>query len=200
MKSSNNCKKLIAEFEGCRLKAYKCPSGIWTIGIGHTGGVSANMTITQEQADKFFAADISRFEAAVNKLKLNLNQNQFDALVSFTYNAGEGCLATLCKNRTLPQIAEALLLYNKSSSGQVLEGLIRRRKAERALFLTACSSAASNKYKVIATVLNVRSAPNTSCNIIGYLSKNCTITAVPVGNGWAKYNNGFVSMQYLSKL
>ena len=136
MKTSDKGIALIKSFEGCVLTAYKCPSGVWTIGYGHTSGVKKGQTITQAQAEEFLKADLVKYENYVKNKKLSLNQNQFDALVSFTYNCGAGNLTTLVKGRTLKQIADALLLYNKSN-GKVLAGLKRRREAERALFLTA---------------------------------------------------------------
>lgn len=132
---------LIKSFEGCRLKAYKpVPTEKhWTIGWGHYGAdVTEGMTITQEQADALLVKDCAGSVAAVNNPKLcpitaQLNQNQFDALVSFTFNCGSGGLQTLCKNRTAAEIAEKMLLYNKGG-GKVLPGLVRRRKAEQELF------------------------------------------------------------------
>lgn len=134
---------LIKSFEGCRLTAYRCPANVcnvWTIGWGHTADVYEGMKITQAQADAFLVEDMKKYEAYVRATGLTLNQNQFDALVSFTYNCGNGNLKTLIKNRTLPQIADALLLYNKGG-GKVLNGLVRRRKAERELFLSAVEKA-----------------------------------------------------------
>lgn len=131
---------LIKSFEGCHLNAYRCPANVWTIGWGHTAGVYEGMKITQEQADAFLVEDMRKYENYVNATGLSLNQNQFDALVSFTYNCGNGNLKTLIKNRTLAQIADALLLYNKGG-GKVLNGLVRRRKAERELFLSATEKA-----------------------------------------------------------
>lgn len=133
MKISNNGISLIKSFEGCKLESYLCPSNVWTIGYGHTSGVTQGMKITQAQADEFLKTDLAKFEKYVENTGLSLNQNQFDTLVSFTYNCGNGNLKMLIKNRTLPQIGEALLLYNKSN-GKVLNGLVRRRKAERELF------------------------------------------------------------------
>lgn len=132
---------LIKSFEGCHLTAYKCPAGVWTIGFGTTSGVYEGMKITQAQADAFLLQDMKKFEGYVRATGLSLNQNQFDALVSFAYNCGNGNLKTLVKNRTLPQIADAMLLYNKGG-GKVLNGLVRRRKAERELFLSAVGKAA----------------------------------------------------------
>ena len=136
MKISDNGLNLIKKFESCKLKAYKCVSTekYYTIGWGHYGvDVKANMVITQEQADSMLVSDIKKFEKYVNATGLKLNQNQFDALVSFTYNCGNGNLKKLIANRTLPEISEALLLYNKSG-GKVLAGLTRRRKTEKMLF------------------------------------------------------------------
>lgn len=137
---SQNGINLIKKFEGCRLTAYKCPAGVWTIGYGHTGGVTSGMTITQKQADDFLFSDCQKFVGYVNNksyvpLTDQLNQNQFDALVSFAFNCGQGNLKTLCANRSLAEIAEKLLLYNKGG-GVVLAGLVRRREDERALFLS----------------------------------------------------------------
>ncbi len=136
MKTSNNGIELIKKFEGCRLTSYQCPSGVWTIGYGHTAGVCKGMTITQQKAEEYLKTDLTKYENYVTATRLTLNQNQFDALVSFTYNCGNGNLKKLIRNRTLAQIAEAILLYNKSN-GKVLEGLKRRREAERELFLKA---------------------------------------------------------------
>lgn len=138
---------LIKSFEGCRLTAYLCPSKVWTIGYGHTSGVKKGMTITQEEADLFLMRDLDKYEKYVTATKLDLNENQFSALVSFTFNCGNGNLKKLIKNRTLPQIADALLLYNKSN-GVTLNGLARRRKAERDLFLTEVEEITTEEIKM----------------------------------------------------
>lgn len=139
MRTSQTGINLIKEFEGCRLKAYKCPAGVWTIGYGHTAGVAAGQAITQVRADEMLKTDLVKYENAVAKnVWITLNQAQFDALVSFTYNCGAGNLAKLVKGRNHTQIADALLLYNKGG-GKVLAGLTRRRKAERKLFLSGVS-------------------------------------------------------------
>ena len=138
---------LIKSFEGCRLTAYKpVPTEKhWTIGWGHYGAdVTEGMTITQEQADALLVKDCAESVAAVNNPKYcpiteTLNQNQFDALVSFTFNCGSGGLKTLCANRTAAEIAEKMLLYNKGG-GKVLPGLVRRRQAEQNLFNSGTNS------------------------------------------------------------
>lgn len=132
---------LIKEFEGCRLTAYKPVSTekYWTIGWGHYGpDVTQGMTITQARADELLLQDVESSVNAVNNpaycpVTETLTQNQFDALVSFTFNCGAGNLKTLCKNRTTAQIASMIPAYNKAG-GKVLNGLVRRRAAEVELF------------------------------------------------------------------
>lgn len=150
MKTSSRGIELIKSFEGCHLTAYKCPAGVWTIGYGHTSGVKSGQTITQAQADAYLASDLGKYEKYVAATGLELNQNQFDALVSFTYNCGNGKLKTLIRNRTLEQIGEAILLYNKSN-GKVLQGLVKRRQAERDLFVKAVKAESEGKILGIRT-------------------------------------------------
>ena len=135
MKISQKGIELIKKYEGCRLSAYQCPAGIWTVGYGHTGGVYEGMKISQAQAEMYLKADLEKYEEYVKQyVSTPLTQGQFDALVSFTFNCGLGNLKTLVKGRTLGQIAEALLLYVKAG-GNTLNGLIKRRNEERALFI-----------------------------------------------------------------
>lgn len=136
---------LIKQHEGCRLAAYRCAAGVWTIGYGHTAGVHSGMTITQAQADAYLQQDIAKFEGYVNNpayvpITEQLNQNQFDALVSFAFNLGAGNLRKLCKGRIAVQIAQAMTQYCKAN-GKVLAGLKRRRAAEQALFNKSVSAA-----------------------------------------------------------
>ena len=136
---------LIKQYEGCRLAAYRCAAGVWTIGYGHTAGVHSGMTITQAQADAYLQQDIAKFEGYVNNpayvpITEQLNQNQFDALASFAFNLGAGNLRKLCKGRTAAQIAQAMTQYCKAN-GKVLAGLKRRRAAEQALFNKPVSAA-----------------------------------------------------------
>ena len=136
MKTSAATLNKIAEFEGIRLKAYRCPAGVLTIGVGHTGAdVKEGMEITREQAMELFRQDIAKFEKYVTATGLELTQNQFDALVSFAYNCGAGNLQKLVKGRNYQQIGNAMLLYDKAK-GRVLPGLTRRRQWEKALFLS----------------------------------------------------------------
>lgn len=130
---------LIKDFEGCRLKAYLCPAGVWTIGYGHTQGVKPDMVITQLQAERFLRQDLKRFEDAVTSLvKVPITPNQFSALVSFAYNVGTGALydSTLLRKlnkKDYKGAANEFLRWNKAG-GKVLPGLTRRRLAEKDLF------------------------------------------------------------------
>lgn len=130
---------LIKKFEGLYLKAYRCPAGVPTIGYGHTAGVAMGQTITQQQADDYLRRDVRQFERAVARLvTVPLTQGQFDALVSFAFNLGEGALAqsTLLRLLNAGDYAGAAAQFDRwnKAGGRVLPGLVRRRAAERALF------------------------------------------------------------------
>lgn len=142
MKISKKGLDLIKQFEGLELKAYKDSVGVVTIGYGSTGPhVSMGMVITQEQAESLLKQDVSRFEKGVSDLvKVPLNQNQFDALVSFSFNLGLGNLKSSTLLRKLNSLdyvgtANEFPRWNKAG-GVVLKGLTRRREAEKALFLS----------------------------------------------------------------
>ena len=141
MKTSPKGIALIKEFEGLRLKAYKCPGGVWTIGYGHTAGVKPGMVINESQAEEFLKEDLLVFEKAVNNQNLSINQNQFDALISFTYNVGTGNFSSstlLRKIKVNPQdnsIMDEFLRW-VYSKGRVLPGLQRRRLAEMKLYFS----------------------------------------------------------------
>ena len=136
---------LISSFEDLELKAYLFPAGVWTIGNGTTiypNGVKVKKgdVCSLDQAKAYFAHDLKRFEASVNNLvKVPLSQNQFDALVSLVYNIGSGNFAssTLLKKLNAKDYAGAADQFPRwnKAGGKVLNGLIRRRDAERALFL-----------------------------------------------------------------
>ena len=175
MKISKTGIDLIKSFEGCYLTAYKCPAGVWTIGIGHTGTVDGKqihqgMTITQQKAEQLLSDYLeNKYEPAVRKLGVELNQNQYDALVSFCYNLGPGIfngnLLSAIKARNWTSVAEQILLYNKARVNgtlTVLNGLTRRREAERKLFLTPIKvqieedkELASAVSKIILTGINI---------------------------------------------
>lgn len=130
----------IRSYEGLRLKAYTDSAGVWTIGYGHTGGVVPDMTITERQAVEYFKADIKSFENAVNKyVSVPITQSMFDALVSFTYNLGAGTLkrSTLLKKLNCNDIVGAADEFGRFvyAGGRILKGLVRRRAAEKEIFL-----------------------------------------------------------------
>ena len=140
MKISSRGINLIKKYEGLRLEAYKCPSGVFTIGYGHTKGVKRGMKISKEQAEGFLLDDLKTYEKAVNNcVKVPINQYQYDALVSFCFNCGAGALknSTLLKKLNKKDYTGAsneFLKWNKAN-GQVLKGLTKRRQEERGLFL-----------------------------------------------------------------
>ncbi len=144
MTTSPNGRKLIESFEGLRLTAYLDQRGIATCGYGHTASVKMGDTCTPEQADEWLAGDLATAEGAVNRLvKVPLTQNQFDALVSLCFNIGQGNFAESTVLRDLNggyiiPAACAILDWNKTN-GQVNSGLVNRRNAEKALFLTPAS-------------------------------------------------------------
>lgn len=131
---------LIKEFEGLELEAYLCPAQVWTIGFGSTDGVQPGMIISKEGAEKLLRKDLERFEKCVfQEVKVELNSNQFSALVSFAFNAGRGAFktSTLLKKLNQRDYAGSANEFERWiwAKGKVLEGLIRRREAERELFL-----------------------------------------------------------------
>lgn len=141
MQTSNTGIELIKRFEGCRLNAYQDSVGVWSIGYGHTKNVKKGMLITQDQADKFLKEDLKVYENYVKTyVSYNINQNQFDALVSFTYNVGGGNLqkSTLLVYLNQGKITFAANEFDKwtYAGGKKLTGLVNRRKAEKELFLS----------------------------------------------------------------
>jgi lysozyme len=144
---SDKCIKLVKEFEGCKLKAYKDEVGVWTIGYGITNSdksitkttIKSGTTISQATAEKWLKESLTKkYLPLVMKYnsKYKWNQNEIDALVSFCYNIGSIKQLTADGTRSRKEIAAAMLKYNKAG-GKVYNGLTRRRKAEQKLFLTA---------------------------------------------------------------
>lgn len=165
MRTSQNGIDLIKHFESLHdgdltkigLQPKMCPAGIWTAGYGHAltdingsflNGVDGYQrlleiypdleTITEDEAEDLLKEDLEKFETKINSLKLSLLQNEFDALVSFTFNCGfsnllSSTLLKRVKSRS-GDIKEAFLMWNKSN-GKVLNGLIKRREAEAELFI-----------------------------------------------------------------
>lgn len=144
MKTSQTGIDLIKQFEGCVLTAYKCPAGVWTIGYGHTAGVKQGQRITAAQAENYLKTDLQPYEKKVDRYsRYGWNQNEFDALVSFAYNIGSIDQLTANGTRSRAVIAEKMLSYNEAG-GVILSGLVRRRQAERQLFLKSCTGATDN--------------------------------------------------------
>lgn len=141
MKTSNAMRMLIEGFEGCRLEPYQDSVGVWTIGYGHTGEdcYAGCDPISQQQADQLLAADLGRFEDAVNGMASDqTSQQQFDAMISFAYNLGEGALrgSTLLRLHNAGDYAGAAGQFGRwnHAGGRVLAGLTRRRAAEAAVY------------------------------------------------------------------
>lgn len=138
-KTSQQGIDLIKKWEGFRAKAYLCPAQVWTIGYGHTGNVSPGQTISKVKAEELLRLDVERFERTVNeKVKVDLNQNQFDALVSFTYNIGSSAFTKSTLLRLLNQLKyqAAAMQFHRwvRGGGQKLPGLVSRRQDEYNLF------------------------------------------------------------------
>ena len=142
MKTSQKGIDLIKEFEGFRPSAYRCPSGILTLGYGHTQNVRCSDVVTPYEAEILLKKDLAEAERAVNTLvKTHISQNQFDALVSFVFNVGIGnfLTSTLLKrvneNPNDKIIRDAFMMWVKSR-GVILKGLVRRRTCEADLYFT----------------------------------------------------------------
>jgi len=141
MLPSQNAINLVKESEGLRLSAYRDVGGVPTIGYGHTAGVQMGQVITQDQANQFLADDLDIAGVHVEQLvKVALTQGQFDALVDFVFNLGFARLrdSTLLRvlNRGDYQAAAQQFKFWVMASGQVMPGLVKRRAAESALFLS----------------------------------------------------------------
>ena len=131
--------EMIKHFEGLELNAYQCAAGVWTIGYGHTKDVQQGMVISEDTANEMLVEELNEYENYINTLvTVELNQNQFDAMVSWVYNLGGGNLkaSTLLKVLNAGDYAGVpaqIMRWNKAG-GKVLEGLTRRRQAEADLF------------------------------------------------------------------
>lgn len=139
MKISDTGIQLIKKYEGLRLEAYRCPAKVWTIGYGHTRGVHSGMKITDDGAELLLLMDVATAEASVNVNAKKVNQNQFDALVSFVFNVGIGNfkVSTLLKkvkaNPADPSISFEFSRW-KFAGKRVLKGLVKRRLEEAELY------------------------------------------------------------------
>ena len=147
VKASNVCIQLIKHHEGVRSKPYRCPAGLWTVGVGHLIGDGKslppewNRTFTQAEIDAILKRDLSRFESGILRMlpKVRLKQHEFDAILSFCFNLGIGCFQRSTIRQAILRddkeaAMESLVKYCKAG-GKVLKGLQNRRLDERKLFL-----------------------------------------------------------------
>ena len=131
----------ISSFEGCRLSAYKCSAGVWTIGYGHTKGVREGDSCTEEQATVWLTDDIKETQTLLaHYINVPVTRNEFIALVSLAFNVGVG---SLMKSKLLRKLnagdrdgAAKEFLDFDLANGKRVAGLTRRRQAEHDLFLT----------------------------------------------------------------
>ena len=139
MKTSAEGIALIKKFEGLELDSYQCSANVWTLGYGHTQGVAEGDSCSEEAAEIILVNDLKEFETYVNALvDVDLDQNQFDALVAWTFNLGPTNLRTSTLLKKLNagdynDVPSEIKRWNRAG-GQVLDGLIRRREAEALLF------------------------------------------------------------------
>ena len=129
--------KIIKKYEGLSLRPYYCPSGILTIGYGHTGNdVKKGMVITKKQANELLKKDLVRFKKEVMKYDsvYHWNENEYQALLSFAYNIGSIHQLTANGTRTKAEISKAIPLYCRGANGNKLPGLVKRRLEEQKLF------------------------------------------------------------------
>lgn len=136
---SKACLDLIKKYEGFQREAYRCPAGVWTIGYGHTRGVKKGDVCDEEMADAWLRGDAAGAATCVRaKVRVALAQHQFDALVSFVFNIGCGKFARspLLKRVNAGDFEGAAVEFAKwkHGGGRVLEGLVRRREEEEAMF------------------------------------------------------------------
>lgn len=141
MTTTETAAALIRQFEGCRLTAYKCPAGIWTIGYGHTAGVTAGDTWTQDQADRALEQDIGKYRKAVLIACPSLERypNRLAACISLAYNIGTGAFASSSVARYIRRgeyraAADAFGMWIYAGK-QILPGLVTRRQREKEVFL-----------------------------------------------------------------
>jgi len=137
---SQECIDLVKFYEGFEDRAYLCPAGVWTIGYGRTKKVQEGDMLTEPQAERDLLEELDEFaEQVLNTVKINLEQNELDALTSWTYNLGVGNLrsSTLLKKLNSGDknsVPFEMKRWNKAA-GKVLNGLTKRRKAEAELWV-----------------------------------------------------------------
>ncbi|MER2226107.1 MAG: lysozyme [Carnobacterium sp.] len=200
MKISHNGKNLIREFEGLKLQAYQDQVGVWTIGYGHTKDVKPGMSITEAQAIAFLDGDIESHAAGIfNYVTVQLNQNQFDALVSFHFNLGAyilkgSTLLTYINNKQW-QAAAAKMKEYINADGSPSAGLIRRRNAETELFLKTQTgddegmAKAGKEVMKCINYLTIYEKPTRTSNVLKTKTKDSSMTVEGYVYGEAVYGN-----------
>jgi lysozyme len=185
---------LIKDYEKCKLKAYRCPAGIWTIGWGTTAeagvGVKPNygMVITQAQADHYFNLTIEKFLSEMRPfIKKPINDNELGAFVSLAYNIGtpkfnKSSALRFFNAGDKTRAADAILLWNKAD-GKLSNGLVRRRASERALFLTPMGFVASLEEDTRSTTMQagfiqIASAGGAGVSAVSSLTGTAQIVAL----------------------
>lgn len=213
MKTNEKGKKLIKNYEGLRLIAYKCPAGKTTVGYGHVNeSMKVGTKITEAEANRLLIGDLEKFETGVSSyVKVALNENQFSALVSFAFNCGLAALYTSTLLKKLNEAdyigaADEFLRWDKCN-GKPLAGLTKRRKAERDLFLTKPSAVEKSElpYKVKTTaILNIRTAPSTKSNILMTVPKGTELTVwaeeTSENKRWGKNGTRYFCLDYVERV
>lgn len=198
---------MIKRYEGYRNVAYQCSAGKWTIGYGHTSGVKAGDTCTEDQANVWLYQDIASAERSVNAMErwgYAFSQPQFDALVSFTFNCGAGNLAKLANGgqRTLLEMSEKILSYNKAG-GRVLPGLIKRR-SEESRMLKDFGSLTPAEFTVKPCIFdsiavkpnyNIREKPSIDGIKVGSTTSIKVTQLISKCNGYIETEHGWISEQ-----
>lgn len=195
MEITNEVVEKIKEFEGLRLESYRCASGVWTIGYGHTKGVKSGMKITRQKALDLLKADLEevkkKVDSNLNLRKIEVNQYQYSALCSFTFNCGSTNLARLTKDRTVDQIGQAILLYNKSN-GKVLQGLVNRRQWEFDYFFRQLKIDLAFSNFLFKTKPNYRVRKTANGSIIGSTKDGEYAQIKSITENWVETNLGYI--------
>lgn len=139
MKTSEKGIELIKKYEGLKLSAYLCTAGVWTIGYGHTKNVRQGQKINIGEAERLLKEDLKAFEKGINDLNLKINQNQFDALVSFAFNVGlenlkKSTLLKKIKANPMDKSIENEFMRWVYAGSKKLDGLIKRRTEEAEMY------------------------------------------------------------------
>ena len=212
MQISKEGLELIKKYEGCKLKAYRDPIGIPTIGYGHTKNVTMGQVITEKQAEEYLKQDVFSAECKVRALnaRYHWTQAEFDSLTSFCFNIGSLTGLTKFSTRTKDQIAEKMLLY-VNAGGHKMQGLVKRRKEEHDLFVSEVPepNILSNyeigtKHKIIVSGLRLRAGATIDAPEIRKLKKSASYvvknaTSDTEGNIWLQIAEGYACAIYKGK-